>query len=169
MPCPVYYVNGIESALASVWQPHAGQSAFLENAARLKVLACGRRWGKTDACAAQIVSALLRESPAKVLIIAPTLDQARLLFDRVVEMLEALTPPLHFVLQNKGGETGIKIRRSPYPHLRWGRHTVMARSGQLGRSLRGNEATHIVIDEAAFLPEEIITEIAMPMLATTSG
>lgn len=162
-------MNGIESALASVWQPHAGQSAFLENAARLKVLACGRRWGKTDACAAQIVSALLRESPAKVLIIAPTLDQARLMFDRVVEMLEALTPPLHFVLQNKGGETGIKIRRSPYPHLRWGRHTVMARSGQLGRSLRGNEATHIVIDEAAFLPEEIITEIAMPMLATTSG
>lgn len=162
-------MNGIESALASVWQPHAGQKAFLDNAARLKVLACGRRWGKTDACAAQIVSALLRESPAKVLIIAPTLDQARLMFDRVVEMLEALTPPLHFVLQNKGGETGIKIRRSPYPHLRWGRHTVMARSGQLGRSLRGNEATHIVIDEAAFLPEEIITEIAMPMLATTSG
>lgn len=166
-------MNGIESALASVWQPHAGQRAFLENAARLKVLACGRRWGKTDACAAQIVSALLRESPAKVLIIAPTLDQARLLFDRVVEMLEALTlppaPPLHFVRQSGGGEIGIKIRRSPYPHMRWGRHTVMARSGQLGRSLRGNEATHIVIDEAAFLPEEIITEIAMPMLATTSG
>ena len=33
----------------------------------------------------------------------------------------------------------------------------------------GNEATDIVIDEAAYVPEEIITEVAMPMLATTDG
>jgi phage FluMu gp28-like protein len=35
--------------------------------------------------------------------------------------------------------------------------------------LRGNEATHIVVDEAAYVPEEVITEVAMPMLATTDG
>lgn len=45
----------------------------------------------------------------------------------------------------------------------------MARSGHLGRALRGNEATHIVVDEAAFVPEDLITEVAMPMLATTAG
>lgn len=46
---------------------------------------------------------------------------------------------------------------------------MMARSGHIGRSLRGQEATHIVIDEAAFIPEALITEVALPMLATTNG
>lgn len=156
-----------------MWLPHDGQRSFLENPSKIKVLACGRRWGKTDACAAQIAAAFQEGAPTKALIIAPTLDQARLLFDRVVEMAESFTPPpvppRLSLRENKGGRPEMKIRRSPYPHLRFGEHTVMARSGHLGRALRGNEATHIVIDEAAFLPEETITEIAMPMLATTSG
>jgi hypothetical protein len=39
----------------------------------------------------------------------------------------------------------------------------------VGRALRGNEATHIVVDEAAFVPEELIADVLMPMLATTDG
>ncbi|MCE9557406.1 MAG: hypothetical protein K8R88_00495 [Armatimonadetes bacterium] len=35
--------------------------------------------------------------------------------------------------------------------------------------MRGNEASLIIIDEAAFVPHELITEVAMPMLATTEG
>lgn len=142
---------------ALVWAPHPGQRRFLEADARIKVLACGRRWGKTDACAAQIATRLLGAEPSSQLIVAPTLDQARLLFERVVEMLD------------DAEVRGFTIRKSPYPHLRLGEHRLMARSGHLGRSLRGNEATDIIIDEAAFLPEEVITEIAMPMLATTHG
>lgn len=53
--------------------------------------------------------------------------------------------------------------------LRLGEHLVRARSGHLPRALRGNEATHIVVDEAAYVPEALVTEIAMPMLATTDG
>ncbi|MBX7132916.1 MAG: terminase family protein [Fimbriimonadaceae bacterium] len=146
-----------KGAKALAWAPHPGQKRFLEANARIKVLACGRRWGKTDACAAQIALRLLTDASSRQLIVAPTLDQARLLFDRVVEMLD------------DAEVQGFTIRKSPYPHLRLGEHRLMARSGHLGRSLRGNEATDIVIDEAAFLPEEVITEIALPMLATTHG
>jgi phage FluMu gp28-like protein len=142
--------------ISAVWQPHPGQREFLESEAKFKVLACGRRWGKTDACAASIVQAFGREHPTRHLIIAPTLDQAKLLFDRVETMLYAL---------------GLKpnVRKSPHPRLISGEHVLMARSGFLGRALRGNEATHIVVDEAAFVPKEIIEEVAMPMLATTGG
>lgn len=122
------------------------------------MLACGRRWGKTDACAAQVVLTILERPSSRQLIIAPTLDQARLLFDRVLELLDGL-----------GLGSAAVVRRTPYPHLRIDGHRLMARSGHLGRALRGNEATDIVIDEAAFLPEAVITEIAMPMLATTAG
>ncbi|MCC7229758.1 MAG: hypothetical protein IT203_05140 [Fimbriimonadaceae bacterium] len=145
-------------AISPYWQPHRGQREFLECPARIRVLACGRRWGKTDACAASILAALGSDRPTKHLILAPTLDQANLLFDRVIELLEALEP-----------EAKTSVRRSPYPRLRYGDHLVTARSGHLGRALRGNEATHIIVDEAAYVPEELVTEVAMPMLATNNG
>jgi hypothetical protein len=62
-----------------------------------------------------------------------------------------------------------KVRRTPYPRLDWNGHRVVARSGHVGRSLRGNEATDIVVDEAAFVPEKLISEVVFPMLATTNG
>ncbi len=148
--------------LQPVWAPHAGQREFLLNPARIKVLACGRRWGKTDASAAELLASLCRPGPTRQLILAPTLDQARLLFERTVELLDGLA-------RHEGERPSCRVRRSPYPHLRVGESVLMARSGHVGRSLRGNEATHIVVDEAAFVPEELVTEVAMPMLATTDG
>lgn len=148
--------------LAPIWKPHPGQREFLEHPARIKVLACGRRWGKTDACAVQALYALHRTRPTRHVILAPTLDQAALLFERVVGLLEAL-------LEREERDAEHVVTRTPYPTLRLGAHRVVARSGHVGRSLRGNEASHLVVDEAAFLPEAIITEVAMPMLATTNG
>lgn len=154
--------NDIDKLLP-VWTPHAGQRAFLEAEARYKVLACGRRWGKTDACAASILLDLMGERPSRCLIVAPTLDQARLLFGRVVEMLEAAAE--RGLLER----CGLKLRATPYPSLEYGPHRVKARSGHLPRALRGNEATRVVVDEAAFVHEEVVAEVVMPMLATTDG
>jgi phage FluMu gp28-like protein len=151
-------MTAIFEALASHWTPHHGQRAFLEADSRLRVLACGRRWGKTDACAAWLLQALLGDEECRAMILAPTVDQARLLFDRTRRFLRWAAP------RRKVAE-----RKTPYPRLEVGGRALVARSGHLGRSLRGNEATHLVIDEAAFLPESAITEVAMPMLATTNG
>lgn len=156
-------------AIQPLWCPHEGQRAFLVQPARLKVLACGRRWGKTEVCAIQIVFALTRKVPTKHIILAPTLDQAKLIFDRVVEFLHLMPTVPAGLLFQCDWDKAIKVTKSPHPKLRLGAHTVVARSGHLGRSLRGNEATHIVVDEAAYVPEELITEVAMPMLATTDG
>lgn len=215
--------------IAPIWEPHEGQKEFLLNPSKIKVLACGRRWGKTDACAVSILAALFQPSPTRHVILAPTLDQAALQFDRVVALLEKMIEgtDLTFSVKNRqvaakaiaslvrfsepfDGEpsgrdaststdrTGNSVpsnavqsdtprprqsanpkseirnrkwkpTRTPYPKLTFGQHTLVARSGHLGRSLRGNEATHIVVDEAAYVPEELITEVAMPMLATTQG
>ncbi len=150
-------MEGLLRRLAPFWRPHPGQERFLFEGAKIKVLACGRRWGKTDACAVQTAHAVLQDFPTRHLLVAPTLDQAQLLFDRTLVVLGWL------------GVEPDKVRRSPYPHLALGAHRVMARSGHVPRSLRGNEATDIVVDEAAYVPESLVTEIAMPMLATTSG
>lgn len=144
--------------LEPLWAPHPGQRAFLTAPASFKVLACGRRWGKTDACAVAALHALTCDAPTRHLLIAPTADQARLLFDRTLELLRGFAP-----------EAEPRVRWHPYPTLAFGPHRLQARSAHVGRSLRGHEATHIVVDEAAFLPEAVITEVALPMLAATAG
>lgn len=184
---------------APVWRPHEGQREFLLCPNKIRVLACGRRWGKTDACAAAILGELFQDKPTRHLILAPTLGQAQLLFDRVVELLDCLKRDLHppapssvcrdktsqkdhlaaaqteegevkgHLVAAKTEEGEIKVKRSPYPKLSFNGHTVIARSGHVGRSLRGNEATHVIIDEAAYVPESLVTEVAMPMLATNDG
>jgi phage FluMu gp28-like protein len=56
-----------------------------------------------------------------------------------------------------------------YPKFQSQYHVLTARSGHLTRTLRGQEATHIVVDEAAFVPEELVQATLWPMLATTDG
>ena len=144
--------------LAPVWQPHPGQREFLENPSRFKVLACGRRWGKTDACAVQIVASFFEATPTRHVILAPTQDQANLLFNRALTLLGQVQP-----------DPEIDHKKSPYPTITFNGHRLTARSGHLARALRGNEATHLIVDEASYLPESLITEVALPMLATTNG
>lgn len=157
--------------LQTVWTPHPGQKEFLTCPAKIRVLACGRRWGKTDACAAAIVGELFAGPPSRILILAPTLDQAKILFERVIELLHRFLDECVVNSPHASDEDSksVKTRWSPYPKLIFREHSVTARSGHIGRSLRGNEATHIVVDEAAYVPEELVTEVAMPMLATNNG
>lgn len=127
--------------LKPFWVPHEGQRAFLLHPSKYKVLACGRRWGKTDACAVQVLASLIQEQRTKHVLIAPTQGQAALLFDRALELLREF-------LQLRGEEERPLVRGSPYPTF----------------SFRGQGATHLVIDEAAFVAPSLITEVAMPML-----
>ncbi len=96
--------------IKTIWQPHSGQREFLLNNARLKVLACGRRWGKTDVCAAQVVSSLIGIGGTKHFLIAPTLDQAKLLFNRVLDLVDKL-----FDLPNAPWLERPKLKLSPFP------------------------------------------------------
>lgn len=147
--------------LRPIWSPHPGQREFLLAEAGVQTLACGRRWGKTDAAAVKALGWLLDREDAEILVASVTLDQTRILFDRLVELLAEW-------LDRFGGPKP-EIRRAPHPLLKWGGRVVRARSGKIAAHLRGYRATHILIDEAAYLPEKVITEVAMPMLATTHG
>ena len=62
-------------AIADLWRPHPGQRDFLLRPEKTKVLACGRRWGKTEVCAVGIAEAILRGPPSQHFIVAPTLDE----------------------------------------------------------------------------------------------
>lgn len=149
--------------IKSVWWPHAGQRQFLLAKQPYRALACGRRWGKTDVCAVQVAYELYRGEPGTTLLVAPTLDQARILFERLLDLLTDLSDrwPERFPMP--------KVRNSPFPRLDLRGHRVVARSASRPRSLRGLGADHIVVDEAAYVQAGILGEVLMPMLATAEA
>lgn len=133
--------------------------------ARFRVLACGRRWGKTDAAAAEIAARIEGGRPGKQIAIAPTLTQAQIVFERVKTMLAMAG--IAFTAVNSPHPT-LRVHEEGNKKLRV-LHVFDARSGHEARNLRGDGAAHILIDEAAFVPESLITEVAMPMLAASDG
>ncbi|MDW8106958.1 MAG: terminase family protein [Armatimonadota bacterium] len=143
--------------MLSGWYPHPGQQAFLNATAPVRVLACGRRWGKTEVIAAEIARTLLAAAGRHVLLVAPSNEQALLGFERALEFLRrAGTRPV--------------VRRTPAPTLIVGSSRLWARSAVRGGIyLRGRKAHLIIVDEAAYVPEVVVNEVLMPMLADTGG
>ncbi|MDM7460905.1 MAG: terminase family protein [bacterium] len=141
----------------SGWRPHLGQQAFLASGAPVRVLACGRRWGKTEVIAAEIARALLGDAPREVLLVAPSQEQAMLGFERALEFLHRV-----------GAHP--TVRRTPAPTLTLGKGKLWARSAARGGMLlRGRKAHLIIVDEAAYVPEQVVHEVLTPMLADTGG
>ncbi|MFQ3610068.1 MAG: terminase family protein, partial [Fimbriimonadales bacterium] len=139
------------------WYPHPGQRAFLEASAPLRVLACGRRWGKTEVVAVECVRTLLSQPNRVVLIVAPSLEQALLPFERALQFLRQI------------GQVP-KVRRTPSPSLALDGSRLYARSiARKGVYLRGRKAHLLIVDEAAYVPETVFREVLMPMVSDTGG
>ncbi len=139
------------------WYPHPGQRAFLEANAPIRVLACGRRWGKTEVVAVECVRTLLESAPRTVLVVAPSIEQALLPFERALQFLRQL------------GQAP-KVRRTPNPTLSLNQSRLLARSiARKGLYLRGRKAHLIIVDESAYVPEVIFNEVLMPMVSDTGG
>ena len=71
------------------WRRHRAQARFFCCPAQIRVAACGRRWGKTEALSIDIASLALDEQNCRQLVVAPTDAQARLLGNEVLLLLDA--------------------------------------------------------------------------------
>lgn len=143
------------------WTPHPAQREWMLDTHPVKVAACGRRWGKTESLAVETAALALLHPGFRQVVVAPTLDQASILFERTAELL-------HTFAEQTGAK--ISLRTTPYPRLRINESEITARSGyRQARSLRGRSAHRIVVDEAAYLDAEVIPQVLMPMLADTEG
>ncbi|MBI2844578.1 MAG: hypothetical protein HYX78_14380 [Armatimonadetes bacterium] len=60
------------------WRPHPTQRLWLLDDARVKVAACGRRWGKTEAAAVDAATFAVAVPESIQMIVSPTYDQSRL-------------------------------------------------------------------------------------------
>lgn len=129
-----------------VWQdPH-----------RFKVIAAGRRCGKSNLAIKMLLAKAL-EAPegSAVVYVAPTLGQARqIAWDALLEQGRPVIKQAHVNQMDITLVTGRKI------HIR---------SGENPDTLRGLKLYFAVIDEAAFVKEDLFTKIIRPALSDLKG
>jgi len=157
------------------WTPHPAQERLFCSGAPVKVAACGRRWGKTEALSIDIATLALTEPGSRQLVIAPTDLQARILGDAVRDRLEKVFADSLPELLDRT----LVVRERPFLMLTIAPRgigsaapvtTIMCRtSGRDGRNLRGLWAHRIIVDEAALVPDSVLQNVLPPMLADKGG
>jgi hypothetical protein len=151
-------VDEQQKILKSLWEPHPGQRAVMDHDARFRVVACGRRWGKSEMCAHLALEYALAEPNSVVWWVAPSYQQANeygfanvtpLLSPDVVADSPKRSKPRKITLVNGS--------------------TLSFRSADREDSLRGGGVDFLVIDEAGSVPERAWSEELRPTLSDTLG
>ena len=135
-------------------RPHPGQEQVLNNPTRFKVVACGRRWGKTQLGMTHILIQAWMEKK-RCWWLTPTRQMA----SQVWRDLKNSIKPL------KNARISETERRIDFPDG----GMIALRSAHNPDNLRGEGLDLVLLDEAAFMPRAIWTAVIRPMLVTTRG
>lgn len=133
---------------------HPTQREVLKSDARFKVLACGRRWGKTRLAVALCFAEALRGGRAWW--VAPSYKMARVGW-RLMKRLVRQFP--------------LSVRRREDDHVidfpTGGE--IVVQSADDPDSLRGEGLDFVVLDECAYIKEETWTQVLRPALSDRAG
>ena len=135
------------------------QSELLRSKSRRIVACWARQTGKTTAIAIKVVHFAFTNTKTSILIVSRGLRQSMIMFG-VIENLVTT----HLMLR----KSVVKSTRTLI-QLKNGSQIIALPCGPDGASLRGFTADLVVMDEAAFMPEDVIASVIFPMLATTNG
>lgn len=144
--------------LRTLWRPHDGQRAIMDHPARFRIVACGRRWGKSEMCAHLAMEYALEQPDAEVWWVAPTYDDANDYgFDKMTPLL---TPAVI---------AGEPKRTKPRQIELVNGSRISFRSAEREDSLRGGGVNFLVIDESSSVSERAWIEELRPTLSDTLG
>lgn len=137
---------------------HALQKIVFKDAHRFRVVAAGRRWGKTRTAKTEIVAAAVKKSKQLVWYVGPTYQQAR---DIMWDDLKA-SIPRKMIRTNGINETRMMIRLI-------NGSIIQLKGADNPESLRGVGLDLVVIDECQDIKKETWETVLQPTLATTGG
>ncbi len=131
------------------YRPHPGQMLVHRSQARIRVLACGVRWGKSVCAAMESVAFLMEPcEESKGWVVAPTYDLSQRVFDRVhMCLVERLKHRIELADER---ELRLVVR-----NLSGGTSELRAKSADNKVSLLGEGLEWLVVDEAAKLPRTV--------------
>ena len=123
------------------------------------VVCAGRQTGKSTIIAAKALHFAVTNPKVTVLIVSSTLRQSMLMFDKILSYVDS--SPLI--------KKSVKYRSRTRIRFSNGSMIIALPCGRYGHSLRGHTAHLVIMDEAAFMPEEVISNVILPMISTTDG
>lgn len=147
---------------------HDAQLEIFESDARFKVVAAGRRFGKSHYAAVELIMHGLQEEnwagvdvrPAEVYYIAPTFEQAKkIMWPKLKDLakFEQEGGLIRGTVENTGTLTLINGRR------------ISIRGADNPDTLRGVGLSYVVMDEYAFMKPDVWEVIIRPALADFKG
>lgn len=144
--------------------------AYADCKDRWVVYRSGRQNGKTTSTAvktlhyawfAPVLSEIAKaEKRCDIVIVAPTENQARIMFGRIQDLLEKSAVLKQFVIKNTQGEIILNWMNGEGKS-----HIYTRAAGESGVSVRGYSPNVIICDEASFLPDRIIVSLIPSGLA----
>lgn len=143
----------------TLYSPHTAQIKLHESEARFRIIAAGRRFGKSLMCANEALKLMLEKPGSRIAWVSPVWRQVNLGSD-----------PIYHALRN----TGLieQVRRGNGQIIR-----ISLKNGSLAsffsatnpEAIRGHSFDLVVMDEFAFTPRDVWEAVMRPTLADTQG
>jgi len=135
-------------------EPHDKQMEVLRSKAKHKVISCGRRAGKTQMIAGEIIRGGVFNLFKRQIVITPTYKQSLIVYEKIYELY------LKSRERNKIPEYIKWFVKSPRPKITFTNGCIIDfGSADNPHSLRGEAYGRIFLDEAAFLKEDSMIAI----------
>jgi len=137
-------------------KPFPYQAKLLKDNKKRLVACMGRQSGKTTTIAIKAIYFAITNDGVTILITSASLRQSMIMFSRISSFV--FTTPVRN-----------RVIRATRTIIQFDNRSEIIALPCSENLLRGYTAHMVVVDEAAFIPEEIIINILYPMLATTNG
>ena len=135
-------------------EPHDKQIEVLRGKTKHKVISCGRRSGKTQLIAGEIIRGALFNKFRRQIVITPTYKQSLIVYEKIYELY------MRSRERNKIPEYIKDFIKSPRPKIVFTNGCIIDfGSADNPHSLRGEAYGRIFLDEAAFLKEDAMIAI----------
>lgn len=144
--------------LTTLWEPHEGQRSVRESDSRFRIVACGRRWGKTELAAHELFEEAFENPGTLCWWVAPDYRLADIGYEKIKSLV-----PEGFIKEN-----GIKRSKPKHIHLK-NDSKIEFRSAGKEDGLIGEGVQSLVIDEASMVSSHAWKKELRPTLSDTMG
>ncbi|KKK75567.1 hypothetical protein LCGC14_2872420, partial [marine sediment metagenome] len=123
--------------------PHDKQREVLLSSQKNKVIVCGRRSGKTQMIAGELIRGAITREYKRQIVIAPRYKQTLIVYNKILELMH----------KGKRGNDILRVVQNPYPVIELIGGGIDFGSADNPDSLRGEAYDRVFIDESAFIKE----------------
>jgi len=151
-------IDEIHFAVVCGYRPFPYQVNFLLDNSKRIIFVAGRQVGKSTMASIKALYNALKHDNWTILVVAPTFRQSKIIFDKMREIV--ITRPWITMRTERITQTMIYFKNRS--------RIFCLPSGYTGETIRGFTSQLIIIDEGAYVPEEVYVSV-VPALSTTDG